>query len=65
MSQMPTIKPEEWQMGMSFMQRYLKKIKIDREGCKVTICWCFELPNEEMAKAMVISFKEQAGSVGE
>jgi len=49
----PQIPPEQWQMGMEFFQRFLKKIKIKREGAVVHVDWIFEFPTEEVAKAFV------------
>jgi len=51
--QPPQFKPEEWQMGMEFFQKFLKKIKIKREGTTVHVDWIFEFPSEEVAQAFV------------
>jgi len=61
--QPPQFKPEEWQMGMEFFQKFLKKIKIKREGTTVHVDWIFEFPSEEVAQAFVKAAQVQfAGS---
>jgi len=63
--QPPQLKPEEWQMGMEFFQRFLKKIKIKREGTVVHVDWIFEFPTEELAQAFVKAAQVQFGGMSE
>ena len=63
--QPPQFKPEEWQMGMEFFQKFLKKIKIKREGKVVHVDWVFEFPEEELAKAFVKAAQVQFGGMSE
>ena len=58
----PQISPEQWQMGMSLFQQFLKKVRIEREGNLVHIDWIFEFPDENMAKIFVKQAKVQFGS---
>lgn len=53
MTEQPKFSPEEWKMGMEFFNKFLKKIKVKREGTTVHVDWIFEFPDEEVAKAFV------------
>jgi len=63
--QLPQFEPEEWQMGMEFFQKFLKKIKIKREDKVVHVDWIFEFPTEELAQAFVKAAQVQFGGLGE
>ena len=52
-------------MGMEFFQKFLKKIKIKREGKIVHVDWVFEFPEEELAKAFVKAAQVQFGGMSE
>lgn len=59
--EIPQLRPEEMALGMTFFQRFLKKVRIDREGRVVHVDWVFEFPTEEMARAFVEVARQQLG----
>jgi len=63
--QPPQFNQEEWQMGMEFFQKFLKKIKIKREGNVVHVDWIFEFPTEEIAQAFVKASQVQLAGMSE
>jgi len=63
--QPPQFRPEEWQMGMEFFQKFLKKIKIKREGKVVHVDWIFEFPSDEIAQAFVKASQVQLAGMSE
>ena len=63
--QPPQFDPEQWKMGMEFFEKFLKKVKIKREGTKVHVDWIFEFPNEELAQAFVKASRVQLAGVSE
>jgi len=63
--QPPQFSPEEWQMGMEFFQKFLKKIKIRKDGKTVHVDWIFEFPSEELAQAFVKASQVQLAGMSE
>jgi len=61
----PQFKPEEWQIGMEFFEKFLKKVKIKRDGKVVHVDWIFEFTTEELAQAFVKAARVQFGGLSD
>jgi len=60
----PQISPEEWKMGMTAFQRFLKEIEIridENDRTVVHVDWVFKFPDEDMAKIFAKTTHAQLG----
>ena len=55
----PVMTYDEYLQGQSLLKKFLKEIKIKRQGTKVITSYIWEFPDELIAKNFAYSMKEQ------
>ena len=55
----PVMTYDEYLQGQSLLKKFLKEIKIKRQGTRVITSYIWEFPDELIAKNFAYSMKEQ------
>jgi hypothetical protein len=55
------INKEQWDIGMSLFQKFMKKVGIVLDGKKVDVTYNFEFPDEKTAKTFAEAMKKSYG----
>ena len=55
----PVMTYDEYLQGQSLLKKFLKEIKIKRQGTRVVTSYIWEFPDELIAKNFAYSMKEQ------
>jgi hypothetical protein len=55
----PILGVKQYEAGLQLMQQFIKKVTVTVKKNKVDVTYHWELPNEEMAKAVAQGIKQQ------
>jgi len=55
----PVMTYDQYMQGQSLLKKFLKEIKIKRQGTRVVTSYIWEFPDELIAKNFAYSMKEQ------
>ena len=57
--QLPVMTYDQYMQGQSLLKKFLKEIKIKRQGTRVITSYIWEFPDELIAKNFAYSMKDQ------